>query len=555
MTSAMSRSSWQSQFITELREIARAMPELVTIRAQRKRTDAGEVPITLALTTFAMRRGEGGLLLHPVEEVEVVIPRSIFHPPSVSVTHSRFVGYPHVSQGHVLCIYLDVYREWDPSQGARGFLNRLSGWFASATAGRFNAHTALFHAVGGTAHDAGQAATVVFRDEMEAPHTHGALLPRSNNRFDFSAAADAGGVRVPVWVSSSPLPLGTGTTIAELAAMLDDPTWVRRGAATSIGSRTPALWMTLQASASRNESGTAQPFVLLVPHPAGGPPHLMAGSIAPNHADALRAGAAPDDVKIDWWRVSDERRSVTTRRDSTRPTRAFEGKNIALFGAGGLGSWLADFIVRAGVARLILADPGRVSGGLLVRQNFLEDDIGALKRDALRTRLTAIDDDVHIDTLEELDELDLNQLDLVIDASINLAVGQVLSVIADDVLTAQIAVDPATSGRGMILVKSPSSGVPLQELDRAAGQIVMARPDLEDYHVFWSGSDQNTLTPTRGCSVPTFHGSAADMAASAGVIASLLGGQLVQPAVGLHLFSLPHVASPGSPGASFIALA
>src|SRR6266498_3548856 len=40
-----------------------------------------------------------------------------YHPPDAVVTHSRFVGQPHVLQGHRLCVYLDPTREWHPARG------------------------------------------------------------------------------------------------------------------------------------------------------------------------------------------------------------------------------------------------------------------------------------------------------------------------------------------------------------------------------------------------------------------------------------------------------
>jgi hypothetical protein len=77
--------------------------------------------------------------------------------------------------------------------------------------------------------------------------------------------------------------------------------------------------------------------------------------------------------------VSDERTEVATRRDSQRPASAFYGKTVELWGCGGLGSWIAEFIARAGARRLILRDSGATSSGLLVRQNYTEDDVGLAK--------------------------------------------------------------------------------------------------------------------------------------------------------------------------------
>jgi hypothetical protein len=64
--------------------------------------------------------------------------------------------------------------------------------------------------------------------------------------------------------------------------------------------------------------------------------------------------------------------------------------------------------------------------------------------------------------------------------------------------------------------------------------------------------DVDELVPTRGCSVPTFHGSAADMAAVAASLTSLLGSHVsaTVPVSGTHLIALPH--SPVGPFHRFI---
>lgn len=99
---------------------------------------------------------------------------------------------------------------------------------------------------------------------------------------------------------------------------------------------------------------------------------------------------------LEWWPVSDEREEVTTRRDSARPVAAFDGKTVHVWGCGGLGSWIAEYVVRAGAKKMLLCDPGRISGGLLVRQNFVEADIGNTKVEALAQRLHAISDSVEV---------------------------------------------------------------------------------------------------------------------------------------------------------------
>lgn len=106
----------------------------------------------------------------------------------------------------------------------------------------------------------------------------------------------------------------------------------------------------------------------------------------------------------------------------------------------------------------------------------------------------------------------------------------------------------------MILVKPAGCSQTMAELDARAGSLIEGDRSLEDYHSMWSSGDHNMLIPTRGCSVPTFHGSAADLAASAGVMVSILGRQLLEPNAGAHLFTLPHAASANTRASAFVPL-
>ena len=332
------RSRWQEDFLAGLESVARSKPELVVIRERRKLTDDGEIPIQLAIHTGDLAHAEGGLELEPIEIVEITIPADAAQPPSAHVTHSRFVGYPHVLSGTVLCIYLDPNREWNPHDGATGFLNRLWGWFEAAAAGKFDPHTSLFHAVGGTSHAQASAPTVVIRDEVGDGSARVTLATRNEHRFDLTFGDGTEGLRTPIVAAPAPLPLGTGTTLFELSMLLDDPTLSRGGRpAPGMSAKAGSLSVMLIAAAKRNPGSSPQPFILAIPHPAGGAPHLLVGSLSAHEANALRSGTDPGDPEIQWWRVSDERPSVTTRRDSSRPAAAFVGRTVMLFGCGGLG--------------------------------------------------------------------------------------------------------------------------------------------------------------------------------------------------------------------------
>ena len=78
-------------------------------------------------------------------------------------------------------------------------------------------------------------------------------------------------------------------------------------------------------------------------------------------------------------------------------------------------------------------------------------------------------------------------------------------------------------------------------MDNLAGKLVKAHATLEPYRVFWERPlSEDEFVPTRGCSVPTFHGSAADLA---GVAAALLN------LIALHLGNEPVRHPPDQPSA------
>lgn len=556
MSNSLKPSAWQESFTRELRQLARDTPDLLKIRAKRRPDGSGNVQIDLRIDTSSIEVVEGGLQLAKTEDVEVIIFTTDARPPSVCVSHGRFVGYPHVLQGVVLCTYLDASREWDPAAGATEFMNRLWSWFEEAAAAKFDSANALYHAVGGTNHTGDSGPLAVFREEVPAQHGRVTFKRRSAHRFDVRCTATGEGVVVPLWCADAALPLGAGLTLHQLGKLLDDPQLNGSGFTASDDNFHGALIQTsMQAAAKRNKPDTSQPFALSVPHPAGGAPHVLVGEVNAISANALRQGKHRPNAVIDWWRVSDERPSVTRRRDSSRPISAFAGKTVLLFGCGGLGSWIAEFLVRAGVDRLIISDPSTVTGGLLVRQNFTESNLGESKELALRQRLLSIGDDVVVDLVGEIDDDMPDRIDLIIDATVSVAMAQKISTQAAAITTAQVAVDPATGSYGLVLVSAGADAVSIGDVDSAAGAVVACTYEYEAYSHFWSTSDADMLVPTRGCSVPTFHGSAADLAAVAGVMASILGSQVVEPQSGAHLFCLPHTAAVSAPSSVFIPVA
>lgn len=613
-------TAWQKAARSRLRELGRTNHEVTVHEPFERNGDYLSVDITLDLTTVT--RAPHGLPIGDHERFSLHIPTDQFTAPSVTVDHIRFLGYPHVLAGQHLCLYLDPSREWDPVQGMTGHMNQLWRWLDDAANDRFDANTALYHAVGGYTHRDRDTPVIVVRHGLtQRAAQSGHLAVRTEQRSDHQPGpSDADEPSAPVFLLPSDLPFGAGkerltdllaridhsdiqqvpvalarkpekrighfrfTTMAACAIALHSTcdqlprtmgTWDPPLPATPVPPSTASALLTLlAASAIRQPDDTPQHVLLGVPHPAGGPHHLLGLRLPPTVANALRRATrnrrsiifnltstdVSDNIDMEWCYVSDERPDVTTRRDHSRPVQALAGKNIHVWGCGGLGSWIAEYVVRAGAATVTISDPRMVTGGLLVRQNFQEQNVGERKADALARRLQAISDTTTIHhsgggAVPTGLERAPFEADLIIDATVSHTIGLVIDQLAAmpgrTATIAKVATDVRTGTLGLAVISTPASPATLSELDNAAGKTVASMPELEDYRVFWDEpAPEDELTPTRGCSAPTFHGSAADMAAIAGTLLTLVAKSHAAQATGTYLTALPH--SGVAPAAHFI---
>ena len=103
--------------------------------------------------------------------------------------------------------------------------------------------------------------------------------------------------------------------------------------------------------------------------------------------------------------------------------RRLQGLRVILFGVGGVGSWCAEALARAGVGSLTLVDFDRVSPTNINRQlPALHSTVGQLKVDVLRQRLLDINPKAEVQALPAMYTPDgahtfaLDTYDYVIDA-------------------------------------------------------------------------------------------------------------------------------------------
>lgn len=558
-----SLTTGQQAGLQDLRQIVAEHRSLLRIAEIYPPTRDGSLRVRFRLATGELLPQPGGL---PVscdrEELIMRFGRGYpLVPPDVWVDHDRFVGHPHVLQGRRLCVYLDPSREWNPAVGVRGFLNRLWIWFENAASGAFDAANAMYHPVGGVLHETPGTPMIVARPRFTPGGRrmlHAGLSSRTPDRLDlvdWKLVEDPDHVALVV-ILDNHLVYGAGSTVIEVLEAIACTAHVDAEAVASA----------LAQASARNAPGSPQYLIIAAPEGrrADHRYHLIAGRLPAHLTDQLRTevkehgplisdltARIPVDDLMEWCMISDERQAVVTRRDSTRPISAFQDLNVEIWGCGGLGSWIAEFVARAGAKKITLRDSGKITGGLLVRQNYLENDIGANKAKKLAERLTLISDDLVVTSYDNFVpygmDLAYPDCDVLIDATVSNTVATFLDSLVRSVvgtnepLICQVATDNATATRGFMIVRALGSSRTLTELDDAAGLRVALQDDLQEYSTFWLDPiPGEEVVPTRGCSVPTFHGSASDLAATAATLLNLLARHIGTADSGTHLTKLPH---------------
>jgi len=107
-------------------------------------------------------------------------------------------------------------------------------------------------------------------------------------------------------------------------------------------------------------------------------------------------------------------------------------KKIVIVGCGGIGSPLAELLVRGGFTNLVLIDNDIIDETNLQRQVFFEEDLKEYKANALKKHLLKIDKNSKIiSKLSLLDSKNINNIclncDLIVDATDNFSTREVIN--------------------------------------------------------------------------------------------------------------------------------
>lgn len=579
----------QAQALDQIHEIEAAADGSVSLVAEPSVGDSGHLRLDLSFDTSPLHRTPAGLPLRARERFIVLVPLDFpFAKPEVVTRHRRFAGFAHVQWSSSLCLYQAPDVEWSPEDGMFGFIERLWKWLERGALDELDPIGGALHPP--TTSTAGNGIHVVIRVDSPSFTTPtwtglGRLRVVHDRRIDVVGWADAFpdepvGPAAAVLLLSEPMPWEYPHRMADLLGLLAD-----RGISRDL------LLLVLLAASYQIEKD--EPLYVLIGTPMRGVrggdlrQHLTAWRLDPVFAGGVRLIAEKyssdeglreigkeveailmdwaDKAEVSWCRILEDRPEIVTRRDHTSPMSAFRGKTVAVWGCGALGAHVALHLARAGVARLVLRDNGIVTPGVLVRQPFVDADVGRPKVEALTDQLHAIRGG---DVFFEVEPIVSNVLttalqsddwedgtDVVFDCTASRSVRVKLERVRKNAplvpadIVSMIVSRESTHGL-VVVAKADHTGGPADVYRRAK---IDACQDPSLRHIadafYPTPSDEDLFQPEPGCSSPTFVGASTDASALSAVLLNLAASDLTasasegdapRPSAWAHFVVQPH---------------
>lgn len=555
------RSSGQAWGLEQLKEIAaRSNGALEIVGITEPDEVSSVMTVAVSIDCSSYERIEGGIPFRLRERLLITVaahfPLDI---PKLSFVHSDYGGFPHVQWGSSICLYQSPDTEWQPNDGMFGFVERTDEWLRAGAANRLDPTGLPLHPP--AAYSQGQYFAVVPTQNTPTPEQPywagfakivrereycielGEWLESNNAPFEVRV--------VPAILLPGEMPFEYPQTIGALKEVLE-----KRGIPLEV------VRLLLCRGALRNPDG--KPLIFIVGAAmrgiAGGErrQHLAAWRIKAEQSLELSNAvlAATDDnpvdmhlfqewterASIDWCRVLEDRPEIIIQRDTGTPAQFWRGKHVAILGCGALGSMIAMFLARAGVAKFQLYDNAAVKPGLIVRQIFDRNQIGNNKSEATRFNVRCIsptidaiasrDNVLHV--LRDATKLkSLFEADIVIDATASIRIASALEYQLRDSPKSHppilsIAIGHKADAGTITLATSGVVGI-TQDLDRRLKLECANSPHGKHFlDEFWPKKKQvsRLFQPEPGCSDPTFVGSAIDIAMLAARMLNVASGWL-----------------------------
>ena len=575
----------QEQALDELRAVEAVRPGAIRVLSADEEDD--DLVVWLTVDCRGTEHAPGGVRVRARERFKVRIPPGFpFQPASVRSRHTRWKDTPHVQWRDSLCLYQSTEAEWNPSNGIFGFLERLLLWLSAAAKGALDPvgaplHPPVVYSFSGTP---------MFVPRVNTPTVSNGpwiglayLDRRGDRRYDIVEWKSLGDVspddhgRTPFAVAvllDKPMPMEYPIFLLPLLREL-----LEAGIPFSALIRLLALTKTLTDSEHVHVVvGTPMRGI------AGRTPsqHLAVWRIDSEHVGFFR-DSLPDDTDsaalsklrskllaaliswaevtpVQWCPVREARPEVTRARDENSPVQWWKGKTVEVWGCGALGSAIAEHLCRAEVGCLVLRDNSRVAPGVLGRQNFEDEDIGAGKAAALAARLLRIRPELDV-VIEQTDltvgpEADTdwsNGADVVFDVTASPAVSKRLEMLRARRRTSVSLVGMMIGHQarnGLVVTARPEATGGTADAVRKARLVAARKPNLSEYaEEFWPARPRSDpFFPEPGCSDPTFTGSGAEVAALAATMFLTATDQLVDGKTDMtaSFVSLPSAKTPST---------
>jgi integrative and conjugative element protein (TIGR02256 family) len=119
----------------QLRDLVEVANGAVEVLEEWTDAKVGTV-FTVSLDTSGLEHAPTGIRVRDRERFKILVMDDFpFTPPSAWTPHDHWAGTPHVQWRSHLCLFAATSVEWNPSDGMRGFIGRLSKWVENAAAG------------------------------------------------------------------------------------------------------------------------------------------------------------------------------------------------------------------------------------------------------------------------------------------------------------------------------------------------------------------------------------------------------------------------------------
>lgn len=567
--------------LEEIETSSEGLLEIVEVIKPQGLVESLRVVITVFCGSY--EKAANGLPLKTRERLTISVPPEFpFEVPDVSTTHHRFAEFPHVQWKAKFCLYQSPATEWDCSDGMFGYARRLDLWLSRGALGEWETEGEPLH------------------PPFAFPGVNIMIIPKANtpsfetkNWYGYAHLKKITGSRVDVlgWSKNDDeIPDKIGVTVLLSEPMpFEFPLMISDLLSELKARGVDEYRLLLHLLIAVFSNGPDEPLYFFVGTPSRGisgaterQQHLTAWYISADKveelvkqyrdqygseklhelsdeaAEFILSWAA--DAPVRWCIVKEDRPEVVTRRDHDAPISWFAGKTVSLWGCGALGGHVAEFLVRAGVRKLLLHDSGQVTPGILVRQCYDDRDIGRWKVDALLERLERIRPEIELEIstgnilFGPLDVDDYSgHADLIIDTTASEPILSKLELIRRRFSQNHVPIVSMSIGsradKGLLTVSPRDySGGPADMTRRAKLEACNREGLLGYVDEFWPAIDghrRKIFQPEPGCSEGTFLGSAADVTALAATMLNLAGRDLasIEGKASAHLVALPNASN------------